>query len=159
MIDFKCTTITLLFPFLFCSQVQQMRLKDSRIKLTTQVLNGIKVIRCTYQKNLHPKQPHELTILRSMHMRNIYKTRVVIDMNIIYHIWATNISSYKNNWFQFIWSTFQVLKFYAWEPAFEQRITAIRNNELKLLRRVGLLFALNQATLFSSGFIVRKHHW
>ena len=47
-----------------------------------------------------------------------------------------------------------MLKFYAWEPAFEERVDHIRKQELTLIRNVSLSLCFNQAMLFCSANFV-----
>jgi len=71
------------------SQVQQMQHKDARIKLMSEILNGIKV-----------------------------------------------------------------LKLYAWEPSFQEKVLAIRQKELDVLRRTAYLGALSTMAWTSAPFLV-----
>ena len=48
----------------------------------------------------------------------------------------------------------QVLKFYAWEPAFESRILQLREKELQLIRRGSVAYGFNQVISVSSANIV-----
>ena len=74
---------------LFLSQVQQMQHKDARIKLMSEILNGIKV-----------------------------------------------------------------LKLYAWEGSFQEKVLAIRQKELDVLRRTAYLGALSTMAWTSAPFLV-----
>ena len=82
-------------PSLSLSQVQQMQHKDARIKLMSEILNGIKV-----------------------------------------------------------------LKLYAWERSFQEKVLAIRQKELDVLRRTAYLGALSTMAWTSAPFLVRTGlHW
>ena len=47
-----------------------------------------------------------------------------------------------------------MLKLYAWEPSFEDRLNEIRKDELSVLRKAGILNAVNLAISYSSPFLV-----
>ncbi len=53
-----------------------------------------------------------------------------------------------------ILSGMKVLKLYAWEAYFEQKILSIRNDELVVLKKAALLSTVNYIVSFSSTFIV-----
>ena len=52
------------------------------------------------------------------------------------------------------WFAMQVLKFYAWEPAFENRILQLREKELQLIRRSSVAYGFNQVLSVLSANIV-----
>lgn len=52
----------------------------------------------------------------------------------------------------------KVLKLYAWEPPFEEEITKIRNQELKVLRRASYLNAFSSFTWICAPFLVSLYY-
>lgn len=81
-------------PLPLSPQVEQMKFKDSRIKLMSEILGGIKV-----------------------------------------------------------------LKLYAWEPSFLEKVEGIREDELRLLRKSAYLQAISTFTWVCTPFLVRVSPW
>lgn len=54
-----------------------------------------------------------------------------------------------------ILSGIKILKFYAWEKAFEERVLSFREKELKALKKSQILYSISIASFNSSTFIVR----
>jgi len=52
---------------------------------------------------------------------------------------------------------FQVLKLYAWEPSFEQKVLDIRGKEIKVLRTAAYLNAATSFIWACAPFLVLKH--
>jgi len=52
----------------------------------------------------------------------------------------------------------QVLKLYAWEPSFQEKILDIRNKELKVLRKAAYLNAAASFSWTCAPFLVYKHN-
>ena len=52
-------------------------------------------------------------------------------------------------------SGIKVLKLYAWEPYFRDKILEIRNKELVVLKKAALLSTVDYIISFSSNFVVK----
>lgn len=54
-----------------------------------------------------------------------------------------------------ILSGIKILKFYAWEKAFEERVLSFREKELRALKKSQILYSISIASFNSSTFLVR----
>lgn len=55
-----------------------------------------------------------------------------------------------------ILSGIKILKFYAWEKAFEERVLSFREKELKALKKSQILYSISIASFNSSIFLVHN---
>ena len=58
----------------------------------------------------------------------------------------------ENQYFQKVF--FQVLKLYAWEPYFEDRLKSIRRKEFEVLRKVNMMIGGSYGVWMSAPFLV-----
>ena len=81
---------------------------------------------------------------------NIYN--IFDNYNFFYVFWLIKINDLCLSVCLFL--AHQVLKFYAWEPYFQEKVTTLRNLELKALRKASVFFAMSYILWFSSPFLV-----
>lgn len=101
-------------------QIQQMKLKDERIKLMNEVLSGIKV--SVSVSGLSPPPAHP------------------------WCLWAGRIRV----------TGLQVIKLYAWEPSFEEKLTCIRDKEMQTVKKAWYYRAIQVFGFTALPFVVSQ---
>ena len=136
--------------------MQQMKQKDSRIKLMSEILNGIKVrrcgtsavnqisiIRCYISKRDRWPDRHVTTVVHIVVFHSLFGFQRVDWANVIMLCRCTVCR--------------QVLKLYAWEVSFEEQVLGIRNKELSILKKSAYLNSVSSFTWICAPFLVRLY--
>ncbi|EHA97372.1 Multidrug resistance-associated protein 1 [Heterocephalus glaber] len=138
-------------------QVAHMKSKDNRIRLMNEILNGIKVLKLyawelAFKDKVMAIRQEELKVLKkSAYLAAVGTFTWVCTPFLVAHMKS------KDNRIRLmneILNGIKVLKLYAWELAFKDKVMAIRQEELKVLKKSAYLAAVGTFTWVCTPFLV-----